>query len=104
MRRDSLRATTATLLLDAGVDIRKVQHLLDHSHITRRCTDLICTCSIRASIVAIAFNCCGWPHEDASARSRNADRLSKSVMALLPPLSNWSREEYRSGHESPWLG
>jgi site-specific recombinase XerD len=30
----SLRATTATLLLDAGVDIVKVQHLLGHSHIT----------------------------------------------------------------------
>jgi site-specific recombinase XerD len=30
----SLRATTATLLLDAGVDITKVQHLLGHSHIT----------------------------------------------------------------------
>ena len=26
----SLRATTATLLLDAGVDIRKVQELLGH--------------------------------------------------------------------------
>jgi len=30
----SLRATTATLLLDAGVDIRKVQELLGHKHIT----------------------------------------------------------------------
>jgi integrase/recombinase XerC len=30
----SLRATTATLLLDAGVDIRKVQDLLGHQHIT----------------------------------------------------------------------
>ena len=30
----SLRATTATLLLGAGVDIRKVQDLLGHSHIT----------------------------------------------------------------------
>lgn len=30
----SLRATTATILLDAGVDIRKVQELLGHSHIT----------------------------------------------------------------------
>jgi site-specific recombinase XerD len=30
----SLRATTATLLLDAGVDIRKVQDLLGHKHIT----------------------------------------------------------------------
>ena len=30
----SLRATTATLLLDAGVDIRKVQELLGHRHIT----------------------------------------------------------------------
>jgi site-specific recombinase XerD len=29
-----LRATTATLLLDAGVDIRKVQELLGHRHIT----------------------------------------------------------------------
>ena len=28
------RATTATLLLDAGVDIRKVQDLLGHRHIT----------------------------------------------------------------------
>ena len=28
----SLRATTATLLLDAGVDIRKVQELLGHRH------------------------------------------------------------------------
>ncbi len=30
----SLRATTATLLLDAGIDIRKVQELLGHRHIT----------------------------------------------------------------------
>jgi integrase/recombinase XerC len=30
----SLRATTATLLLDAGEDIRKVQDLLGHKHIT----------------------------------------------------------------------
>jgi site-specific recombinase XerC len=30
----SLRATTATLLLDTGVDIRKVQDLLGHRHIT----------------------------------------------------------------------
>jgi integrase/recombinase XerC len=30
----SLRATTATLLLDAGVDIRKVQELLGHRHVT----------------------------------------------------------------------
>jgi site-specific recombinase XerD len=30
----SLRATTATLLLDAGVDIRKVQDLLGHRYIT----------------------------------------------------------------------
>jgi len=30
----SLRATAATLLLDAGVDIRKVQELLGHRHIT----------------------------------------------------------------------
>lgn len=28
------RATTATLLLDTGVDIRKVQELLGHRHIT----------------------------------------------------------------------
>jgi len=30
----SLRAVAATLLLDAGVDIRKVQGLLDRRHIT----------------------------------------------------------------------
>lgn len=30
----SLRATTATLLLDAGVDITKVQDLLGHRHVT----------------------------------------------------------------------
>jgi site-specific recombinase XerD len=30
----SLRATTATLLLDAGVDIMKVQELLGHKHVT----------------------------------------------------------------------
>jgi site-specific recombinase XerD len=30
----SIRATTATLLLDQGVDIRKVQELLGHQHIT----------------------------------------------------------------------
>jgi site-specific recombinase XerD len=30
----SLRATAATLLLEAGVDIRKVQELLGHRHIT----------------------------------------------------------------------
>jgi len=30
----SLRATAATLLLDAGVDIVKVQELLGHRHIT----------------------------------------------------------------------
>ena len=30
----SLRATTATLLLDAGVDIVKVQELLGHKHVT----------------------------------------------------------------------
>lgn len=33
-RPHSLRATTATLLLDAGVDIRKVQELLGHRHVT----------------------------------------------------------------------
>ncbi len=30
----SLRATTATLFLDAGVNIQKVQDLLGHRHIT----------------------------------------------------------------------
>jgi site-specific recombinase XerD len=30
----SLRATTATLLLDAGVDMLKVQELLGHRHVT----------------------------------------------------------------------
>ena len=30
----SLRATTATLLLDAGVDIIKVKELLVHRHVT----------------------------------------------------------------------
>ena len=30
----SLRATTATLLLEAGVDIRKVQELLGHKYVT----------------------------------------------------------------------
>ncbi len=30
----SLRATTATLLLDANVDIIKVQNLLGHRHVT----------------------------------------------------------------------
>jgi site-specific recombinase XerD len=30
----SLRATTATILLDSGVDIIKVQELLGHQHIT----------------------------------------------------------------------
>jgi site-specific recombinase XerD len=30
----SIRATTATLLLDVGVDIRKVQELLGHRHVT----------------------------------------------------------------------
>jgi hypothetical protein len=29
-----MRATAATLLLDAGVDIKKVQDLLGHRHIT----------------------------------------------------------------------
>ena len=30
----SLRATTTTLLLDAGEDIRKVQELIGHRHVT----------------------------------------------------------------------
>jgi site-specific recombinase XerD len=30
----SMRATTATLLLDSGVPIESVQDLLDHKHIT----------------------------------------------------------------------
>ena len=30
----SLRATTATLLLDAGVDIIKIKELLGHRHVT----------------------------------------------------------------------
>ncbi|MFT4543409.1 MAG: site-specific recombinase XerD [Planctomycetota bacterium] len=30
----SIRATTATLLLDAGEDIRDVQKLLGHKHVT----------------------------------------------------------------------
>lgn len=32
--RYSLRATTATLLLEAGVDIMKVRDLLGHRHVT----------------------------------------------------------------------
>jgi integrase len=32
----SLRATTATLLLDGSTDIRKVQELLGHRHVTPR--------------------------------------------------------------------
>lgn len=34
LKQADLRATTATLLLDAGVDIRKVQDLLGHQHVT----------------------------------------------------------------------
>ena len=37
----SLRATTATLLLDAGVDIKKVQDLLDRSVLFRTASELI---------------------------------------------------------------
>lgn len=33
-RTYSLRATTATLLLDAGVNLRKAQELLGHHHVT----------------------------------------------------------------------
>lgn len=35
----SLRATTATLLLDAGVDIRKVQDVLGHRQVTTQIYD-----------------------------------------------------------------
>jgi integrase len=35
----SLRATTATLLLDAGVDIIKVKELLGHRHVTTQIYD-----------------------------------------------------------------